>query len=405
MYYIETLACHILLAVASILFIYNSVILFLKGKHNRPRQMLGFTMLTWGVMYLIFLVGCICNKVSYPIFDGRSLISSHLFICLMFLFPFEVLMPGWLNKKRGLIMLIPITLLTIIYYIGLQITEQQIDNYYSFTDLFEAIEHFNVWYRCIIFFFNLVFIYFLLTLLRHEEGKYQKWQQDNFSDLDDVDISWINYYKKMMIVICLCYIVVAIWGSRFSIIVHTLTTIIGFSILFYKALFFENKYKEDFSGSTSLRGNSSPILSSTNSPKEVIVKQEKDSSITENSINDNSFETKIPAYVETFKRWMEDEKPYLYKDFKLADVTRILPLNRSYLSRVINEGFKQNFSELVRQYRVEEAKVLLVENTSYPIHQVAEMCGFASDSTFNKAFQAVAKCTPRQFREGNKVIK
>lgn len=83
---------------------------------------------------------------------------------------------------------------------------------------------------------------------------------------------------------------------------------------------------------------------------------------------------------------------------KLSDVSRVLPLNRSYLSRVFNEGFGKNFNEVVRFYRVEYSREVLSKEPSFPLQKVAELCGFGSDSTFIRAFKQVTGMTPSQFK-------
>ena len=384
---IQAIVFYSSLSIASTLFIYDSILLFIRGKNNRARQMLGFTTLIWGIMYLIIFIVSLTGHISFPIFSGKGLISSHLFICIMFLFPLEVLLPGWMNMKRACIMLTPITIISIIYFIGLTITDQHIEEFISFQELKESISKFNVWYRFVIFICNFIFIYILMNLLNRNEIKYLKWQNENFSDKEDVDISWMNYYKNMITIIFLCYLFVVIWGSVWSIILHTFIVIICFSILFYKGLFYENSYPADFS-------NSSEGITKDTLTNETVITDVK----VENMINEHSFEAKLPTYVETLRQWMETEKPYLYKDFKLTDSTRVLPLNRSYLSRVFNEGFNQNFSEVVRSYRISYAKETLSKYPDLPLYKVAKLCGFASDSTFIRAFQKVTGITPTQYK-------
>ena len=66
----------------------------------------------------------------------------------------------------------------------------------------------------------------------------------------------------------------------------------------------------------------------------------------------NAFLNKLPAYHDEIANWMIKEKPYLNPSFKLMDVSNILPLNRTYLSRVFNDGFGESFSNVVRNYRI-----------------------------------------------------
>ena len=368
--------------------------------------MLGITTLVWGIMYLIMFLFCIEDKLTYPIFSGESLISSNIFICLMFLFPLEVLFPGWLNKKRFFLMLMPITTLAILYYVGLQITEQHIEDFTTFQDLWNSLGKFNVWYRLILLTCNLTYASMLLHLLDKQEIEYVKWQNENFSDRESVDISWMHYYKKIFIAVLISYLFVALWGSLWTINIHTLIVIISFSILFYKVLFHENPYPKDFLAAS--KNISKSIITGEALIVQQGVKMEFNDSeevpflkTPTDTISDDSFKMKLPSYVEVLKKWMNTEQPYLYKDFKLIDAARVLPLNRTYLSRVFNEGFHQSFSEIVRVYRIEHAKKIFTEHPSMTVNKAAEMCGFSSDSSFIKAFQKVTGMTPKQFKKSN----
>ena len=116
----------------------------------------------------------------------------------------------------------------------------------------------------------------------------------------------------------------------------------------------------------------------------------------------SAFEQKIPIYTTTIRDWFESEKPYLYSEFKLLDVMRIVPLNRSYLSRVFNDGFGRNFSEVVGSYRVEYARKLILKCPAMPLQRVWELSGFKTDSTFTRLFKQEIGCTPAQFKKQQK---
>ena len=68
----------------------------------------------------------------------------------------------------------------------------------------------------------------------------------------------------------------------------------------------------------------------------------------EKSTNETVFLVKLPEYKTKVQQWMEETKPYLRKDFKLMDVAGVLPLNRTYLSQIFNEGWGESFSDVVR---------------------------------------------------------
>jgi AraC-like DNA-binding protein len=43
----------------------------------------------------------------------------------------------------------------------------------------------------------------------------------------------------------------------------------------------------------------------------------------------------------------------------------------------------------------------LLLGTGHSISEIAEKCGFMSDSYFSKIFREIYKCTPREYRKAN----
>ena len=164
-----------------------------------------------------------------------------------------------------------------------------------------------------------------------------------------------------------------------------------FCYTLYKGLFQNNPYTEDFFRHT---------LDETDARREAELREERLSANHADSPGDESiFLRKLPAYRAAVARWMAERKPYLRGDFKLMDVSEILPLNRTYLSRVFNDGFGDSFSSVVRGYRMREAEEMLVSHRDIPVGQVGELCGFSSPSVFHRAFvQSHGGLTPNRYR-------
>jgi AraC-like DNA-binding protein len=96
---------------------------------------------------------------------------------------------------------------------------------------------------------------------------------------------------------------------------------------------------------------------------------------------------------------MQSEKPFLRTDFSLPDLARQLGTSVHTLSQVINEGLGKNFFEMTAEYRVEEAKRLLKEQSNIKIEEIAEQVGYNSKSSFNTAFKKITGMTPSEFRK------
>lgn len=115
------------------------------------------------------------------------------------------------------------------------------------------------------------------------------------------------------------------------------------------------------------------------------------------------FTDKISVYKAKLEEWMLTEKPYLRKDFKLIDVMEILPLNRSYLSRLFNDGYGVSLYQFVMSYRLEESKRLLIIRPDLDITKIAELSGFSSISVFGRAFTQEMKCSPKKWRDKHSI--
>lgn len=375
------------------LFLFEAIVLLVCGKNNKARKTMAYVLLIWALVYFLTLIHLHISPSAddFPLFREKVEMVGNIYIVFLLFFPVQVLMPGWLNWKRIILMLLPIGILSGLYYAGLAIFDEVPEKLFTYAQLGKSFWHFNVWFRFVMLLNNLVYICLLLKWLYQQEQRYIRWKNDNYSDQEYVDISWMRTYDVLMIAIVVFYLGTLAIGGRVSVICQTYVVIGAFSYLFYKALFYESPYPEDFFASANKRIDKkvSNFLFMVADPAE---EEEKKAQ------GDKSFENKLPGYIAILKEWMEEEKPYLYKDFKLSDVSRVLPMNRSYQSRVFNDGFGMSFNDVVRNYRVEFSKGLLIKNSSIPLYRVAELSGFHTDVSYIRAFRLVVGITPKTYR-------
>ena len=108
-------------------------------------------------------------------------------------------------------------------------------------------------------------------------------------------------------------------------------------------------------------------------------------------------EKEIAAKIKTL---MEVDKLYHEQTFSRADLARELDISENTLSRVINVAFGKSFPRLLNEFRVDDAKRML-HNQSIPIQVVASEVGFNSLASFNRAFREITSITPSQYRLTN----
>ncbi|MDH7445265.1 helix-turn-helix domain-containing protein [Aquimarina sp. 2201CG14-23] len=100
---------------------------------------------------------------------------------------------------------------------------------------------------------------------------------------------------------------------------------------------------------------------------------------------------------------MEQDKPYLNHELRLDDLAQKFTLSRHHMSQVINEQFDLSFFDFVNQYRVEEAKKMIIKNDHLTINEILYSCGFNNRVSFYKAFRKISEITPSEYRSLNRL--
>ena len=96
---------------------------------------------------------------------------------------------------------------------------------------------------------------------------------------------------------------------------------------------------------------------------------------------------------------MEQEKLYTLESLSLVMLAEQLQLNSHQLSELINTEFNLGFSKFIRQYRVEAAKKLLLDEPSSSVLSIGLSVGFSSQSNFYTAFRDIVGMAPGKYRK------
>ena len=93
---------------------------------------------------------------------------------------------------------------------------------------------------------------------------------------------------------------------------------------------------------------------------------------------------------------MEKQQVFLNKDITLSLLAKKLNTNTSYLSKIINEIFDNNFNNFINDYRIKYA-CQLISNKEYErftINSISKKSGFNNNTTFIAAFKKNTGVTP-----------
>ena len=102
-----------------------------------------------------------------------------------------------------------------------------------------------------------------------------------------------------------------------------------------------------------------------------------------------------------FDALMRDKKLYRDPDLTLNRLSRRLGMPSRQISGAVNRLHGRNVSQVVNEYRVEEAKRLLAD-TDRTVSEIMLESGFQTKSNFNREFLRVTGISPSAFRQSRK---
>lgn len=321
---------------------------FLMYRHHEGvemRRSWGTVLLIWALTEIVLLIlrygfgyMAVGGTSDDPLYN-TSLTIGNMLAWLLFIYPSQVLWPGWLTWTKAAVIVLPMIIVGVI-------------DYFVPANLIYII----MLYPIAIFF----------LLCRHIR-KYRRWCEDNFSSMDNIDVQWIVRYLIMLALLGLSFyfIVFRYVPNRMFTQQWVFLLILGYSteqILFRKDPW-EELLKEDGK------------IDNTSSSDEV-----------------------SPANRQLFEQWMDEKKPYLNPDFQLNDLRAVLPMNRTYLSQFVNSEYGCSFYMLVNRYRIAEAMRLMTEQPDLKIQDIADRCGFSSRRVFSQIFTRETGTTPTEWK-------
>ncbi|MEP3211172.1 MAG: AraC family transcriptional regulator [Maribacter sp.] len=109
----------------------------------------------------------------------------------------------------------------------------------------------------------------------------------------------------------------------------------------------------------------------------------------------------LKAEIERLQAFMINEKPYLDFELTLQKLATQFDTPDKELSILINHHMGKHFFDFVNEYRIEEAKTILInpDEKDQTILEVLYQVGFNSKSSFYTAFKKLTGKTPTVFRK------
>jgi len=213
--------------------------------------------------------------------------------------------------------------------------------------------------------------------------QFKKVAQDQFSDQERTNISWLS---STIIFFIICMV-----GSTVNGLIG-LTALakyfyFAFTLLLLMLFVFINRV----------------LLKALQKPEIFAVLSE----LEDMKVNIQTRPGRSPLADEESKRDLErliqhmiNKKPYLEPELTLNELASQLAIRPKILSQIINELLGQNFFDFINRYRIDEAKKLLTDpsDKKITVQEVLYQVGFNSKSSFNTLFKKHTGLTPSEFK-------
>jgi len=249
--------------------------------------------------------------------------------------------------------------------------------------------------------FFLVFsgpVYSVLGLFRLK--RHIKNIEDNFSYKSGINLGWLKTILIAIVVVNVINILLNVFSDIYPLftyqtgdnIMHSLNVFLIFFIGYYgfkQTLIYPSGKARPELVNEALFANIQLSGNSEASPKYIKSGLQKN---------------EVDHYYSSLMQLMDSEKLFLDSKLSIKSVAEKLEISVNHLSQVINQKSGKNFFKFINEYRVEEAKKLLLDqsNKKYTILAIAYDCGFNSKSSFNTIFKQYTGKTPSDFIENSK---
>jgi AraC-like DNA-binding protein len=218
-----------------------------------------------------------------------------------------------------------------------------------------------------------------LIPVKIEIHKYQKRIRQSFSNVDNLDLNWLNFLVNLFIFsFVLSTISSFLRQTHFEYFTEFALTLASLGLfLFINAVLLKGLYNNEVFTKSNHLAESSKQLADI--PADKILRE--------------------------LEAFMKNKKPFLDAYLSLEVLSDQVQVPSRDLSLVLNNYARQNFFDFVNRYRIEEAKSLLTEKTSQEltILEIMYESGFNSKSSFNTAFKKYTGVTPSAWRANHSI--
>jgi AraC-like DNA-binding protein len=386
-----------------------SALLFRKGiiNENVSDKWLGVFLLLCSFYIAPWMLGFAGWYDNQPLRDIMFYTPMQLLFFLgpvIFFYVQSLLNPSFTFGKKEWLHLLPGILYLLFSVVMVVIDKLILKEYYFLANGQDP--EFDFWYQVLGFLSMLVYF---ITSLRYY-NLYKKLMVQVISYADTVLFKWVKNFLMaflIMLILRLIFYVCSFfpvfqklrydgpWWEYFS-----------FAIVFYYIAItgYANAIQTKVSFRLNLLTNKPTLLlteSATKTAENNLIEDAEVIELVNEQIEKKEDEGLLAEWKPKIISLLQNEKIYEDPELSLTQIAKQLKTNPSIISKVINQGFQQNFNDFINYYRIDAVREKLKagEQKTQTLLGIAYDCGFNSKATFNRAFKKVTGTSPKEWLE------
>lgn len=347
-------------------FLFGGVLLWMRRRdRDRSRIYLAVSFFLTGMIFLLRLLASYAGLPPAPtVLPIVNLYGGVIALLVLYFYPVEVISPGWLTFRKGILLFAPCWLLALL----LAVVPFHFRVLYSFGDLREHITEFNVLFRLAILFVCIVPYCFLLFYIPYNYKR------------SSAGYKWIFGYTAAMQGIGVFYILFMLTGSMVVSMIHVaIYTLFGLFVV-YQELYWRIPVPE-----TEIKEKIKPL------PVVTVMEDE------------NGKEDGNPLY-DKLEELMETERPWRNPDLSMDELAIQLGTDPATLLSVIRQRGYENYKDFINHYRIDGFLKIVYDRRMVNIQDAFFQSGFRSKSTALRYFKKYTGTTPTDYMLRESII-
>lgn len=334
-------------------FLLSGILLWMRHRRgDRSRIFLALPFLLAGVMFSIRLFN---TEPSLPAVLSIGLLRrGWTSLLLLYLYPIEVISPGWLTFKKGFWLFAPWLLLNV----ALLCLPFQFRELASFHEMTAYITEFNVWFRLVILLVCIVPYSLLLFFIPYNYKR------------SSADYKWIALYTIGIQGIAFFYVGYLLTSATAMAVGHMAYCILFCLFITYQELFVR-------------------ISVPANVPK--------------TPVSPARVETIVPQKAEENPLWtqlnelMDREQLWRNPDTNASNLALLLKTNRNRITQLIQEKGYEGYKEFINRRRIDEFLKIADNGSLISVQDTFFSVGFRSKMTALRYFKEYTGMTPSEY--------